>query len=90
MEITNSCMSSDTLSLKSASMIIDRSLYKEPTIYLTTDNPSLPSLFSSKLSDLSLSCETERKQLVKINLFERQSPVLDKRRGSHEKRDHIS
>ena len=59
-------------------MIIDRSLFKEPTIYLTTDNPSLPSLFSSKLSDLSLSCETERKQLVKINLFERQSPVLAK------------
>ena len=41
METTNSGMSSDTLSLISASMIIDSSLYKEPTIYLTTDNPSL-------------------------------------------------
>ena len=62
MEITKSGMSYDTLSFKFPSMIIDKSLFKEPTIYLTTDNPSLPSLFSSKLSDLSLFCETERKQ----------------------------
>ena len=75
---TKSGMSSDILSLNSARMIIDRSFNKESPIYMTIDNLSLPSLFSSQMSDLSFSCEKVRKQLVKRNILERQSPVLAK------------
>ena len=78
MDTTNSCMSFDILSLNSTSMIINRPLHKESPIYLTTDNLSMPSLFSSKLSDLNFSCETERQYLVKKDFLERQSPVLAK------------
>ena len=45
---------------------------------MTTDNLSLPSLFSSEMSDLSFSCEKVKKQLVKSNILERQSPLLAK------------
>ena len=71
-------MNSVSPQISSDSMILNRSFFKEPTIYLTTDSLSYPSLFSSKLSALSLSSETERKHLVKRFLYEGQSPELAK------------
>ena len=78
MDTTNSGMPSDILSLNSASMIINRSLHHKTPIYMTTYNLSLPSLFSSQMSDLRFSCENVRKQLVKNDILERQSLVLAK------------
>ena len=78
MDTTNSSMPSEIFSLNSASMIIYRSLHKESLIYMTTNNLSLRSLFSSQMSDLSFSCENMRKQLVKSDILERQSPVQAK------------
>ena len=62
----------------SDSIILNRSFSKEPPIYLTSDSPSYPPLFSSKLSVLSLSRENERKHLVKRLITEGQSPELGK------------
>ena len=59
-------------------MIINRSFLKEPPIYLTIEPLSYPSLFSSKLSALSLSSKTKRKNLVKTYLNEKQSSELEK------------
>ena len=73
-----SCMHSDTFSLISASMILNSFFPKESPIYLTTEILSQPSLFSSKLSDLNFSYDTERKPLVKRDSLERQSPILVK------------
>ena len=53
--LTSQGMSSNILSLNYARMIIDRSFNKESPIYMTTNNLSLPSLFSSQMSDLSFS-----------------------------------
>ena len=74
----------------SDSMILNRSFLKEPPIYMTSESLSYPPLFSSKLSVLSLSSKHERKHLVKRLNTKGQSPALEKRRGSFEKRDFIS
>ena len=78
LEFTTSGMNSISPQISSDSMILNRSFLKEPPIYLTTDSLSYPPLFSSKLSALSLSSETERKHLVKRFLYEGQSPELAK------------
>ena len=59
-------------------MILNRSISKEPPIYLTSDSLSYPPLFSSKLSVLSLSSKNERKHLVKRLNTEGKSPELAK------------
>ena len=78
MEFTTSGMNSVSPSITYDNMILNRSFLKEPPIYLTTDPLSYPSLFSYKLSALSLSSNTERKHLVKGFLHEWQSPELEK------------
>ena len=71
-------MNSVSSQISSDSMILNRSFFKEPPIYLTIDSLSYPPLFSSKLSGMNLSSETERKHLVKRFLYEGQSPELAK------------
>ena len=78
MEFLISGMNSVPPQIYSDSMILNRSFLKEPPIYLTSESLSYPSLFSSKLSALSLSSKTERKHLVKRLNYEGQSPELAK------------
>ena len=59
-------------------MILNRSFPQDPPIYLTLESLSYPPLFSSKLSVLSLSSNTERKHLVKRFNYDGQSPELEK------------
>ena len=78
MEFFPSGMNSVPSHILSDSMILNRPCLKEPPIYLTSDSPSYPPLFSSKLSVLSLSSKHERKHLVKRLNYEGQSPELEK------------
>ncbi|KAL8121925.1 hypothetical protein AgCh_018600 [Apium graveolens] len=68
-------LSTSTLS---ASMIINRPITMDTSIYMTTDHSSLPHLISSFPSELSLSNEIVRKDQEKNIIIERQSPVLEK------------